>query len=117
MSLTSVPRPALQRPDARAHLPCHHRCVTLIRMTAISIHELHENTALWVSKATEQEPIVLTDKADKGQPVAKIVPLPVAKVENPFLTRKLLPGYEAIMHKRYGGQDSTEIIFDMRDGR
>ena len=83
-------------------------------MTAISIHELHENTALWVSKATEQEPIVLTDK---GQPVAKIVPLPVAKAENPFLTRKLLPGYEAIMHKRYSGQDSTEIISDMRDGR
>ena len=52
-------------------LPHHHRCVTLIRMTAISISELHENTALWVSKATEQEPIVLTDK---GQPVAKIVP-------------------------------------------
>ena len=78
------------------------------------LHELHENTALWVSKATEQEPIVLTDK---GQPVAKIVPLPVTKADNPFLTRKLLPGYEAIMHKRYGGQDSTEIISDMRDGR
>ena len=83
-------------------------------MTAISISELHEHTALWVSKATEQEPIVLTDN---GQPVAKIVPLPVAKAANPFLTRKLLPGYEAIMHKRYGGQDSTEIISDMRDGR
>ncbi|MEO6787041.1 MAG: hypothetical protein ABI318_12985 [Chthoniobacteraceae bacterium] len=49
--------------------------------------------------------------------MAKIVPLPVAKKENPFLTRKLLPGYEAIMHKRYAGQDSTEIISDMRDGR
>ena len=48
---------------------------------------------------------------------AKIVPLPVAKAENRFLTRKLLPGYEAVMHKRYGGQDSTEIISDMRDGR
>ena len=61
-------------------------------MTAISIHELHENTALWISKATEQEPIVLTDK---GQAVAKIVPLPIAKAENPFLTRKLLPGDRA----------------------
>ena len=39
------------------------------------------------------------------------------QVENPFLTRKLLPGYAAIMHKRYGGPDSTEIISDMRDGR
>lgn len=83
-------------------------------MTAISIRELHENTAHWVSKATEKEPIVVTEN---GQPVAKIVPVPVAKAENPFLTRKLLPGYKAIMHKRYGGQDSTEIISEMRDGR
>ena len=42
-------------------------------MTATSIHELHENTALWVSKA--------------------------------------------IMHKLYGGTDSTQIISEMRDGR
>ena len=95
-------------------LPRQHRRVTRVGMTVFSIHELHENTALWVSMATEQELIVLTDK---GQAAAKIVPLPIAKAENPFLTRKLLPGYEAIMHKRYGGQDSTEIISDMRDGR
>ena len=83
-------------------------------MTAISIHELHEHTALWVRKATEQEPIVLTEN---GEAVAKIVPMPSAKSENPFLNRKLLPGYEALMHKLYGGQDSTEIISEMRDGR
>ncbi|MEO6788297.1 MAG: hypothetical protein ABI318_19415 [Chthoniobacteraceae bacterium] len=83
-------------------------------MTVISIHELHENTALRVSKATEQEPIVLTDK---GQPVAKIVPLPVAKAENPFLTRKLLPGIAELQGKLYGGTDSTQIISEMRDGR
>jgi antitoxin (DNA-binding transcriptional repressor) of toxin-antitoxin stability system len=82
-------------------------------MTAISIRELHEHTDLWVRKATEQEPIVLTDQ---GRAVAKIVPLPAAPVSNPFLTRKLLPGYAAIMHKRYGGQDSTTIISEMRDG-
>ena len=86
----------------------------LIRMTAISIHELHENTALWVSKATGQEPIVLTDQ---GQPVVKIVPLPVAKAENPFLTRKLLPGFTELQAKLSGGTDSTQIISEMRDGR
>ena len=83
-------------------------------MTAISIHGLHENTALWISKATEQEPIVLTDK---GQAVSKIVPLPIAKAENPFLTRKLLPRFAELQGKLYGGTDSTEIISDMRDGR
>ena len=83
-------------------------------MTAISISELHEHTDLWVRKATEQEPIVLTDK---GLAVAKIVPLPSSKTENPFLNRKLLPGYEAIMHKRYPGKGTTEIVSDMRDGQ
>ena len=48
-------------------------------MTAISITELHEHTDLWVRKATEQEPIVLTDK---GKAVAKIVPMPVFTVKN-----------------------------------
>ena len=83
-------------------------------MTAISISELHEHTALWVSKATEQEPIVLTDK---GRPVAKIVPLPAAKTANPFLTRKLLPGFAALQGKLSGGTDSTQIVSEMRDGR
>ena len=83
-------------------------------MTAISIHELHENTDLWVRKATEQEPIVVTDD---GKAVAKIVAISAAKEAFPFRSRKLLPGYEAIMHKNYGGQDSTAIVSDMRDGK
>ena len=83
-------------------------------MTAISIRELHENTALWVRKATEEEPIVLTDK---GQAVAKIVPVPVAHAENPFLTRKLLPGFAELQAQLSGGTDSAQIISDMRDGR
>jgi len=47
---------------------------------------------------------------DKGQAVAKIVPLPVAKAENPFLPRKLLPGFAELQGKLYGGADSTQII-------
>ena len=81
-------------------------------MTAISIHELHEHTALWVRKAAEQESILVTDQ---GRAVAKLVPFPIAKEGNPFLTRKLLPGYEAVMHKRYSGKDSAEIISEMRE--
>lgn len=83
-------------------------------MTAISITELHEQTDLWVRKATEQEPIVLTDR---GKAVAKIVPMPVAKAENPFLTRKLLPGFAEVQARCVGGTDSTDIISEMRDGR
>ena len=83
-------------------------------MTAISISELHEHTDLWVRKATEQEPIVLTDQ---GKAVAKIVPLRAEKAENPFLNRKLLPGFAALQSKLHGGTDSTQIISEMRDGR
>jgi antitoxin (DNA-binding transcriptional repressor) of toxin-antitoxin stability system len=83
-------------------------------MTAISIHELHANTDLWVRKATEHEPIVLTDQ---GRAVAQIVPLPAANAENPFLTRKLLPGFAELQAKLSGGTDSTRIVSEMRDGR
>jgi len=83
-------------------------------MTAISIRELHENTDLWVRRATDQEPIVLTDN---GQAVARIVPVPVANVKNPFLTRKLLPGFAELQARLTGGTDSAQIILEMRDGR
>jgi antitoxin (DNA-binding transcriptional repressor) of toxin-antitoxin stability system len=83
-------------------------------MTAISIHQLHEDTGLWVRKATEQEPIVVTDE---GRAVAKIVPFAAPKTGNPFLTRKLLPGFAELQAQMSGGTDSTDIISEMRDGR
>ena len=83
-------------------------------MTSISIRELHEHTEDWVRRATEEEPIIVKDN---GRPVARIVCIPAPPAESPFRNRRLLPGYEAIMHKRYAGKDTTEIISDMRDGR
>jgi antitoxin (DNA-binding transcriptional repressor) of toxin-antitoxin stability system len=83
-------------------------------MTAISIHQLQEDTVHWVRQATEQEPIVVTDE---GKAVAKIVPFAAPKADNPFLTRKLLPGFAELQARMYGGTDSTEIISEMRDGR
>ena len=68
-------------------------------MTAISIHELQENTDLWVRKATEQEPI------------------PMANAENPFLRRRLLPGFVELQAKLSGGTGSTQVISEMREGR
>jgi antitoxin (DNA-binding transcriptional repressor) of toxin-antitoxin stability system len=83
-------------------------------MTAISIQELHEHTDLWVRKATEQEPIVVTDK---GRAVAKIVPAPITSEHTPFRARNLLPGFAELQSKLRGGTDSTEIISEMRDDR
>ena len=83
-------------------------------MIAISLEELHARTAHWVRQATEEEPILLTDN---GAPVARIVPEPSPKPSRPFARRKLLPQYEAIMHRRFGGKDTTEIVSEMRDGQ
>ncbi len=82
-------------------------------MAAISIHELHEHTDLWVRKSAE-EPVILTDE---GHAVAKIVPLLAPQNGNPFLTRRLLPGFAEFQAKLSGGTDSTRIISEMRDGR
>ena len=82
-------------------------------MAAISIRELHEHTDLWVRKAA-QEPVILTDE---GYAVAKIVPVSAPQKGNPFLTRKLLPGFAELQAKLSGGTDSTQIISAMRDGR
>ena len=49
------------------------------------------------------------------RPAVEPVVIPIERSGNPFATRKLLPEYFAIMHKRYGGQDSTEIVSEMRD--
>lgn len=83
-------------------------------MTAISILELHENTDLWVRKATEQEPIVLTDN---GEIVAKVVPVRSPGADNPFLNRKLLPGFLELQSKLCRGAESTHIISEECDGR
>ena len=82
-------------------------------MTAISVHELHERTDHWVRKAAE-EPVLLTLG---GQAIAKIVPVSAQPQRNPFLTRKLLPGFAELQKKLSGGPDSTEIISEMREGR
>ena len=42
---------------------------------------------------------------------------PAPKRENPFLTRKLLPGFAALQERLTGGTDSADIISEMRDGR
>lgn len=58
------------------------------------------------------EPIVVTED---GLAVAKIIPIPVAKTANPFLNRKLLPGFAELQARMTGGAYSSEICF--RDTR
>jgi antitoxin (DNA-binding transcriptional repressor) of toxin-antitoxin stability system len=83
-------------------------------MVAISIKQLHEQTDHWVRQATELEPVVLTEN---GRAVAKILAVTAIAAANPFLTRKLLPGFAELQARLAGGTDSADILSEMRDGR
>jgi prevent-host-death family protein len=81
----------------------------------IPIRELHARTGHFVRKAAENMRVVITDN---GKPIAQIQPLPEhAKGETgspKWKNRKLVPGYAAIMNKRFPG-DSTRFISEDRD--
>ena len=94
-------------------------------MTTITIKELHARTGEWVRKAGQAGEITVTDR---GHPIAVIQPVQQrmgdgldtpasAKSENPFKTRKLLPGFAELQERLTGGTDSTDIISEMRDDR
>ncbi len=85
-------------------------------MTIISIKELHARTGEWVRKAAESGEITVTDR---GLPVAKLTSLPAGQLPrptiNPFLHRKLLPGFAQLQKSLVGGTDSVQIISEDRD--
>lgn len=84
-------------------------------MATITLNELHERTSEWLYGAQEHQEIIVTDK---GMPLARIQPVPpVASnpAANPFLNRKLLPEYEAIMNIPVGGTPIDQIIAEDRE--
>lgn len=83
-------------------------------MKTISIRELHERTGAWVRKAAQLGSITVTER---GRPVARLEAVEGRGRENPFLTRKLRPGYRRLMGKLRGGTDSVSIVSEARDGR
>lgn len=85
-------------------------------MQTITIEELHAHTGEWISKAAEHDEITVTDG---GKAVAVIRPLTTRPpaLHNPFLQRKLVPGFAELQTRLTGGTDSTQIISEDRDGR
>lgn len=85
-------------------------------MTTITIKELHARTGEWVRKAADFDEITVTDR---GTPVAKLTPLTktnqVRPKINPFLNRRLVPGYAEFMNAPFAGTDVTTIISEDRD--
>jgi prevent-host-death family protein len=83
-------------------------------MKTISIRELHERTGAWVRKAAELGPITVTER---GRPVARLEAVQERGRKNPFLARKLRPGYRRLMGKLTGGTDSITIVSEDRQAR
>ena len=86
-------------------------------MATITLSELHEHTTEWLYGADKHKEIIVMDK---GKPLARIHPMASpaqTSVANPFLNRKLLPGFAELQARLVGGTDSTQIISEDRDGR
>ncbi len=86
----------------------------MCHMKTISIRELHERTGAWVRKAAEVGSITVTER---GRPIARLEAVEAPGRQNPFLTRKLRPGYKRLMGKLTGGTDSVTMVSEDREGR
>ena len=95
-------------------LPLRARCVIMCHMKTISIRELHERTGAWVRRAAELGSITVTER---GRPIARLEAVEGPGRQNPFLTRKLRPGYKRLMGKLTGGTDSVTMVSEDREGR
>jgi prevent-host-death family protein len=81
-------------------------------MRKISIRDLHGETGKWVREAARVDELVVTER---GRPIATIVPYRERPRGNPFKTRKLRPGYAALLGRLRGGTDSAAIVSEGRD--
>lgn len=81
-------------------------------MRKISIRDLHGETGKWVREAARFDELVVTER---GRPIATIVPYREPPSGNPFKTRKLRPGYAALLGRLRGGTDSATIVSEGRD--
>ncbi len=85
------------------------QCVTMRR---ISIRQLHEATGKWLREAGRVDELVVTEH---GRPLATIVPYREPARGNPFKTRRLRPGYAALLGRLRGGTDSARIVSEDRE--
>jgi len=86
----------------------------MCHMKTISIRELHERTGVWVRRAAELGSITVTER---GRPIARLEAVESPGRQNPFLARKLRPGYKRLMGKLTGGTDSVTMVSEDRAGR
>lgn len=80
-------------------------------MKTVSIEELDPKTGQWLCDASRHAYVTITDH---GKPIVTLQSVPHSSGNG---TRVLLPEFQAIMNKRIGGTDSTDIIGHDREDR
>ena len=65
-------------------------------------------------KAAELGAITVTER---GRPIARLEAVIAPRRRNPFLARKLRPGYRRFMGKLMGGTDTVTAVSEGREGR
>ena len=65
-------------------------------------------------RAAELGSITVTER---GRPVARLEAIEERPRQNPFLRRKLRPGYKRLMGTLSGGTDTVTIVSEDREGR
>ncbi len=83
-------------------------------MKTITLGELDHRTGIWVREAARIGTLVITDR---GKPIVRLEAVTADTQINPFLNRKLRPGYAKLRGKLGGGSESTQIVSKDRDGR
>jgi prevent-host-death family protein len=83
-------------------------------MTTISIEELHGRTGHWLRRVSEEREVIV---AERGRPIARLLPAIEPAKTNPFLRRRLMPGVARLIERPMDGPGSAEIISEGRDGR
>jgi antitoxin (DNA-binding transcriptional repressor) of toxin-antitoxin stability system len=81
-------------------------------MKTISLRELHESTGTWVREAARVGALVITDR---GRPIARLEAVAAEAPANPFVARKLRPGYAKLRGRLERGTDSSRIVSEDRD--
>ncbi len=82
-----------------------------MRMTQVSIRELHAGTGRIVRRAAKYGRVVVTER---GVPVAELLPYRPDNPAERWKRRRILPEYAQIMNQPTG-RDSTEAISADRD--
>jgi prevent-host-death family protein len=79
-----------------------------------SVTEVKNNLSALIDGVQGGSPVLIVDR---GRPVARLEAVEEHGRKNPFLSRKLRPGYKRLMGTLTGGTDTVAIVSENRGNR